>query len=444
MNKVDSKIEPKEISSKSPPVSEAPFPLTGEPGEDLEPNREPIAKWRLVTILVCIGGGLFLSFMDTTVVATMLASVSDEFGGFKLAPWVLLSYTLSYLGCTVLIAQLSDALGRKPVLIWSFVIFLAASIACGAASTLDQLIGFRAAQGVGGAGLYAMTMIIYPKISPPNLIPMLSSILGMIVALAGVSGPVIGGLLATYADWRWAFWMNGLIGIIPSIVLCFACPKHFRAFKKVPFKHLDYLGALLLMIATVLLVFIINQVTVREYAWTSPQTIAVLALSGSAWFILVWWQWHLSRTPSLGHIRAQTPWRLLSHRVLMSSVMSTILTGFVMYVAIVNIPMRAQIVNLYDEVKSGVLLLPLMGATAVGSTVGGAFSSKQNRTFWTLNAASIFMLVGCGIMSILPDTVKVTAKQWGFEAVLGFGIGMNLSTATLEESAVLNDFPSMA
>jgi len=146
--------------------------------------------------------------MDTTVVATMLASISDEFGGFKLAPWVLLSYTLSYLGCTVLIARLSDVLGRKLVLVTSFAIFLAASIACGSAETLDQLIGFRAAQGVGGAGLYAMTMIIYPEISPPNLVPMLSSILGMIVALAGISGPIIGGLLATYADWRWAFWMK--------------------------------------------------------------------------------------------------------------------------------------------------------------------------------------------------------------------------------------------
>jgi MFS family permease len=51
-------------------------------------------------------------------------------------------------------------------------------------------------------------MIIYPEISPPNLVPMLSSIIGLVVALAGVSGPVIGGALATYSDWRWAFWMK--------------------------------------------------------------------------------------------------------------------------------------------------------------------------------------------------------------------------------------------
>ncbi|KAK3300902.1 major facilitator superfamily domain-containing protein [Chaetomium fimeti] len=431
MSKVGGTDESTAARSKDAALPEGPPPLARQPSDELILKREPIARWRLVTILVSIGVGLFLSLIDTTIVATMLASISDEFGGFKLAPWVLLSYTLSYLGCTVLIARLSDVLGRKPVLIGCFLIFILASVACGSASTLDQLIGFRAAQGAGGAGLYAMTMIIYPEISPPDLVPLLSALLGIIVALAGVSGPVIGGLLATYSDWRWAFWMNGPIGVVPGLALFFVWPKNFRTFKTMPFSHLDFLGALLLLMATVLLVFIINQATVREYEWSSPQTIAVLILSVLAWLILAWWQWYLSRKPNLGHIRAQIPWRILSDRVLMSSVVSTILTGFVMYLVIVNIPMRAQIVNFYDEVRSGVLLLPLMGATAVGSALGGACSSKQNRTFWSLNTASVFMLVGCGIMSILPATVDVAARQWGFEVILGFGIGMNLSTATL-------------
>ncbi len=121
---------------------------------------------------------------------------------------------------------------------------------------------------------------------------------------------------------------------------------------------------------------------------------------------------------------------------------TTILTGFIMYVAVVNIPMRAQIANLYDEVKSGILLPPLMGATAVGSGVGGAISSKNNHTFWTLITASALMIVGCGLMSTLPATVSVATRQWGFEVILGFGIGMNLSTTTLVTSlnAEFQDF----
>ena len=79
---------------------------------------------------------------------------------------------------------------------------------CGASATMDQLIGFRALQGLGGAGLYSMTMIIYPEITPPSVVAIMSSVVGLIVALAGVSGPIIGGLLTKYADWRYAFWIK--------------------------------------------------------------------------------------------------------------------------------------------------------------------------------------------------------------------------------------------
>ncbi len=79
---------------------------------------------------------------------------------------------------------------------------------CGAAANIEQLIGFRAVQGIGGAGLYSMTMIVYPEITPPAAVPIISSVVGMVVALAGISGPVIGGVLTTHANWRYAFWIK--------------------------------------------------------------------------------------------------------------------------------------------------------------------------------------------------------------------------------------------
>jgi MFS family permease len=106
------------------------------------------------------------------------------------------------------LARLSDSLGRKPVVCTSFIIFLAASMGCGASRTLSQLIGFRAAQGVGGAGMYSMAMVTYPELSPPSRIVLVTSALGTIVALAGVCGPVIGGLLTTYVGWRYVFWIK--------------------------------------------------------------------------------------------------------------------------------------------------------------------------------------------------------------------------------------------
>lgn len=105
-------------------------------------------------------------------------------------------------------ARLSDALGRKPVVLACFGIFLAASMACAASKSMNQLIGFRAVQGAGGAGLYSLAMIIYPETCPASMIPTISAVVGIIVALAGVSGPIIGGALTSYADWRYGFWIK--------------------------------------------------------------------------------------------------------------------------------------------------------------------------------------------------------------------------------------------
>ncbi|OIW35580.1 MFS general substrate transporter [Coniochaeta ligniaria NRRL 30616] len=380
--------------------------------------------------IASIGAGLFLSLMDTTIVATMLYNVSEEFGGFRMSPWIVLSYTLSYVGFSVLSARLSDSLGRKPVLLASFVVFLAASMACAASKNMDQLIGFRAAQGAGGAGLYALAMIIYPEICPPNMVPAISAVVGIVVALAGVSGPIIGGALTSYADWRYGFWINGPCAFVPGVILLFAWPKNMLTFAKVPFKNLDYVGTLFILGSTVLLVFIVNEAAIREFTWDSGPTISVLIISGLCWIAMVLWQREISRNPKFRHIRPQFPWQVLTDRVMMCALGTSVLAGFVMFLAIVHIPMRAQIVNLYDAVKAGILLLPLMGSMAVGSMLGGAVSSKKNNTFWTLNIASILTLVGSGLLSTLGETISPEPKQWGFEVILGFGLGLNMSTAT--------------
>ncbi|GFF35577.1 hypothetical protein IFM46972_04597 [Aspergillus udagawae] len=303
-------------------------------------------------------------------------------------------------------------------------------MACAASKNLNQLIGFRAAQGVGGSGLYAMAMIIYPEISPPSLLPAISAIVGVIVALAGISGPLIGGLLTTYTSWRWAFWINGPCAFVPAVALFFVWPNDSHAAKNARFKHLDYVGTLFIMLGSVVFVFILNQAASRVYAWKSAPVILIIVISGLAWIALVCWEWIVSWHPKLRHVLPQLPFRLLADRVMLAGFLSTMLTGFVMLLVIINIPLRAQLVNLKDAIESGILLLPLMGSTAVGSALGGAASAQRNNTFWTLNLASIFMLVGSALLSTLPDSVDPVPKQYGFEAILGFGLGLSLSTMT--------------
>ena len=95
-------------------------------------------------------------------------------------------------------------------------IFFAFSIGCGFAQSLNQLIAFRALQGVGGSGLYALTIVIFPDISPPRMLGLIGSIIGMVIAISGVLGPVLGGVITHNTTWRWVFWIKYISHLVSA------------------------------------------------------------------------------------------------------------------------------------------------------------------------------------------------------------------------------------
>lgn len=177
--------------------------------EDTTNNESPtIPTWRLTLLIVSLCIGLFLSLLDTSIVATALYSISIDFSATRSSTWVALSYTLTYLGFAVPFANLSDVIGRKHAWFLAFILFFAFSLACGSARTLAQLVGFRAVQGVGGSGLYSLTMILLPEIVEERKKKWIGAVAGLVVAVAGVMGPVVGGVVTRYTTWRWVFWIK--------------------------------------------------------------------------------------------------------------------------------------------------------------------------------------------------------------------------------------------
>jgi hypothetical protein len=125
---------------------------------------------------------------------------------------------------------------------------------------------------------------------------------------------------------------------------------------------------------------------------------------------------------------------------------NTFLTGFPYITAVIMLPQRFQIVNGASSLMAGVYLLPLLGASAVGSYLGGAISSKKNLTSYTLIASSTLQLLGCGLLSTLGGTIDIVRRQYLFEGILGLGVGLALSTATILTSVQakrgdLGEFP---
>jgi MFS family permease len=103
-----------------------------------------------IRISVCLG--LFLSIVDTSIVATSIYTIGLHFNDMKTVNWVALAYTITYLCCAVTFARIADVIGRRKAFMAAYIIFFVFSLACGFAQSLAQLIAFRALQGVGGSG----------------------------------------------------------------------------------------------------------------------------------------------------------------------------------------------------------------------------------------------------------------------------------------------------
>ncbi|KAH0194714.1 alpha/beta-hydrolase, partial [Aureobasidium melanogenum] len=209
---------------KGPQAFEARGVSSQQPEAMSTSDTPSIPTWRLILLILSLCVGLFLSLLDTSIVATALYDIGTSFSSPHTVTWVALSYTLSYLSFAVPFANLSDVIGRRAAWLLAFMIFFVFSLACGFAKTLVQLIGFRAVQGVGGSGLYSLTMIVMPEIVTEGKRKWIGAVVGLVVAVAGVTGPVVGGIITMFATWRWVFWINGPIAAVSVVLFLLTWP----------------------------------------------------------------------------------------------------------------------------------------------------------------------------------------------------------------------------
>lgn len=114
----------------------------------------------------------------------------------------------------------------------------------------------------------------------------------------------------------------------------------------------------------------------------------------------------------------------------------TILTGFPLFLSTVAIPERYQIVNGASSLSAGIRLMPLLCASAIGSTASTIFNSRKNSSFYTLCGANCLLLLGSGLMSTVEIGPEIPKSLYGYQVVFGFGIGATLSSTTI--TAVIN------
>ena len=289
-------------------------PTTSPDRQSKQENRSPtprppppslqIEGWRRTLLLVAVFTGLFLSFLDTTIVSVALATIANQFDDFDHSTWVITAYLLTYMAFAIITSRFSDIFGKKAVEVACFVIFIAFSLGCALSRTMTQLIVFRALQGIGGSGLYSMTMIIALNAVPFRRLGLISTVVGMILVTSGVLGPVLSGAITgnqNSSNWRWIFYLNIPLGGLALLALLVAWPndKSQRSLTWAAVKSIDFLGCVLLLAASILLIFALQEAGAFVYSWSTGTIIACLVVAGSAFVAFVVWQEWLAAHPKL-------------------------------------------------------------------------------------------------------------------------------------------------
>ncbi|KAH8885981.1 MFS general substrate transporter [Thozetella sp. PMI_491] len=412
----------------------------GPPSMDDVPTTTPkapawITGWRLVAIATGQALSLFMAQTESSITSTAITAITDSLGDFEKSSWVFTAYLVTYSAFPILLAKVSDVLGRKQVLLGSVISFVIFSGICAASQTLTQLIMFRWIKGIGAGGIVAICIGYGFELRPPEKWPSYSAFLTLTAAISLAIAPLIGAGLAQSGQWRWCFLLNVPIGVTAILLLLFAAPNKLplepaaRALETdggmrriSRLTRVDFLGTSLLVGAPVLLLTALQQAS-DGVPFTSPQVLTLLVLSPLFLVVFLVWQWFLSTRS--WNIDPLLSWGIITNRVFMAALGNAWLSGMVLTVTIVQIPQRFMLVNNLSPIDAGVRLLPFTATMAFTSVFLAILMTRiKIAVVPLLIFGACLQIAGAAGLSQASTGIDLKGSQYGLQIIAGVGVGL--------------------
>jgi EmrB/QacA subfamily drug resistance transporter len=383
-----------------------------------EPEIQPseLSHRAILIVLIPLMLASFIATLDQTIVATAIPGIGRGLHDTANSSWIATAYLLTSAVSTLILGKLGDMYGRKKVFQFAIITFLAGSLLCGIANSLTLLIVFRAFQGIGGGGLSSLVQAITADLIPARVRSKYMAYVGIVVTLALIAGPILGGVFVDELSWRWIFFINLPIGITALVIL--AAKLHLPT--KTAERSVDFAGG------ATSAVFIAAGLVVagqgNAWGWVTGRTLVLLAVAlvGLVVFLFI-------------ERRAAEPITPLGmFRSLVFSISSAqfFLSTLVLFAAMLYVPQLMIEVHHYSALEAGIFLIPLLaGLIAATGISGGAIAKTGHYKLWPIIGA---ILTGAGMLSI--SRLSATDPTWILGVLLffvGAGIGFFVQVSVL-------------
>lgn len=346
--------------------------------------------------------------LDVTIANVALPHMQSSLDAtFDTVSWILTSYIIAGVLVTPIVGWVADIIGSRVVYIGAVVGFLLASMLCGMATSLPEMVVFRALQGMCAAFIGPIAQAILLDINPPSKQSSALSAWGLVVMIAPVMGPMLGGLLTDALNWRWVFYINLPIGIPALAILVWQLPSRPLVRRK-----LDIVGFIWLAVALGALQLMLDRGEHKDW-FDSPEIVIELIVTLSALWIFVV---HTKMTD-----KPLFPRVLFKDRNFRGALGSMFILG-VANVAIASIlPTMYQTVYGYTAFSTGLLLIPRACGILITMTIGTRLIHRVDIRY--LVAIGYFVT---GVAMLMMSRWSLDMDKWpilytGFIQGLGLG-----------------------
>ncbi|HEX8247887.1 MAG TPA: MDR family MFS transporter [Pyrinomonadaceae bacterium] len=384
-------------------------------GERQEKPTLEMTSRRRWAVTIGVMTGMFLAALEATVVGTAMPTVIASLGGLNHYSWVFSAYLITSTVTVPVWGKLSDLYGRRLLYQIGIGVFLLGSMLSGVSASMEQLIVFRAIQGLGAGALIPLGMTIIGDIFTLSERARMQALFSGVWGFSSVVGPIVGGFITDQLSWRWVFYINLPVGLAAAAIIGIALkePKvHTRP-------AIDYAGATLLMAAITLLMLGLVEGGTGFAALVSPRNLAFFAAFAVLMAIFVWVE-RRAADPII-------PFRLFRNRTVAVSIYAGFLAGVAMFGAISFVPLFAQGALGSTATEAGSLLTPLMLSWVGMSVVGGHLLLRVGYRSISI-VGFVFLTIGFVFLSLFE---RETARFWLYVDLVLIGAGLGLTMLTL-------------